>query len=369
MTDILYIDDDEALASLLASHDRTTPLSADTEFLREKTYHARLCLLQLAAEGFVACIDPIAGLDMTPLWQHVAESDLTLHAARQDLELFISAGGRLPARVFDTQIAAGLAGLPPQLGYAALVKELLGVELPKHHTRTDWSRRPLKAAEIDYAADDVRYLGALRELLAGRLEGLGRLEWALADSAELLQPELYEPAPEAAWQRLRAIGRMDGKSAAAAAALATWREHEALRANRPRQWILRDAPLLAIAQARPRDSGRLSAIDGVPAGLVRRAGRDIIAAIETAGPPPTERRGPPGAEEKALVTKLASVVRKRAGDLGIEPEIIASQKELRQAVSEGAALRALGGWRGAVVGEELRALLADQPATASESRP
>lgn len=368
MSDILYIDTDAALASLLDRRLTGGPLAADTEFLREKTFHARLCLVQLADDDWIACVDPLSGIDSRPLWQRLGDLELTLHAARQDLEVILSTAGRLPGMIFDTQVAAALVGYPAQIGYARLVKELLGVELPKHHTRTDWSRRPLKQAEIEYAADDVRFLAEIRAILTSRLERLGRLDWAVEDNAALLEPTLYEPSPQTAWQRLRNIARMDERSAGIAAALAQWREIEALRANRPRQWILRDAALLNIAQVSPVDPGSLAAIEGVPAGLVRRAGQDIIDVIRHAGPAPVLRRGAPTTAEKALVVRLTEVIRRAATQLEIEPEIIASQKELRQAVARSGGLRALSGWRGELVGDELRSLLADQESITAESR-
>lgn len=360
MTEPRYIDDEAALRSLAERATHLHQVAADTEFLRESTYHARLCLVQLAADDWIACIDPLAGMDLEPLWQWFDRAEVTLHAARQDLEVLLGVAGRLPAGLFDTQVAAALCGYPAQIGYASLVKELLDVDLGKHHTRTDWSRRPLSVEQLEYAADDVRYLPGIRNLLTARLEELGRLEWARADSAELLQPALYAPDPEDAWQRLKGIGRMDEKSAGAAAALAVWREHEALRADRPRQWILKDAALLGLAQARPRDRAALNRVEAVPAGLVRRAGDRLLQVIGEAGPTPVVRRGPPSAEEKALVAQLAAVVRHKAQELGIEPELIASQKELRQAAAGDAPPKALSGWRGELVGRELAALLGIQ---------
>ena len=348
MSDILFIDTQDSLLQFLATCQAGERLAVDTEFLRERTYHARLCLVQLAAGGRIACIDPLAGLDLEPLWQSFDRAELTLHAARQDLEVLLGTAGRLPARIFDTQVAAALCGYPAQIGYASLVRELLGIDLGKHHTRTDWSRRPLSA----------------------RLAELGRLDWAVADSNELLQPALYDPAPEMAWQRLKGLARMDERSAAAAAALAVWREREALRADRPRQWILKDAALIALAQSRPSSRQALADTQGVPAGLARRAGDQLLQVIGRAGPSPVLARGAPSAAEKALVAEMSGVVRGKAEELGIEPELIASRKDLRRAAGGGNGLRALSGWRGELVGEALAALLGKRPqsSTAETSR-
>lgn len=369
MSDILFIDTQSSLHAFLETLAADDTLAADTEFLRERTYHARLCLVQLTAGGRIACVDPLADMDTEPLWQCFDHTELTLHAARQDLEVLLGAAGRLPGRIFDTQIAAGLCGHPAQIGYASLVSELLGVDLGKHHTRTDWSRRPLSAEQLDYAADDVRYLEEMRAILTERLEELGRLEWARADSDALLDPALYDPAPETAWQRLKGLGRMDERSAAAAAALAVWREREALRADRPRQWILKDAGLIALAQARPASRQALAGVEGVPAGLARRAGDQLLRVIEQAGPSPVVRRGAPSPAEKALVAEMSAVVRGKAEELGIEPELIASQKDLRRAAAGDGELKALSGWRGELVGDALAALLEGaQSSTAETSR-
>lgn len=371
MSDILFIDTRDALVGFLASCPDGEALAADTEFLRERTYHARLCLVQLAAGGRIACVDPLAGTDLEPLWQRFDETEVTFHAARQDLEVLLAAAGRLPSRIFDTQIAAALCGYPAQIGYASLGRELLDVDLGKQHTRTDWSRRPLSAEQLDYAADDVRYLDEIRAILSARLKELGRLNWAQADSHALLDNTLYEPAPETAWQRLKGLARMEERAAAAAAALAVWREREALRADRPRQWILKDAPLIALAHDRPSDRQGLADTEGVPSGLVRRAGDQLLEVIDRAGPSPVMQRGAPSAAEKALVAEMAAVVRNKASELGIEPELIASQKELRRAAAgDDEELRALSGWRGELVGEALAALLGSeaQSSTVATSR-
>ena len=370
MSDILFIDTQASLLRFLEKCEPGERLAADTEFLRERTYHARLCLVQLAAGDRIACIDPLAGLELEALWQCFDRTELTLHAARQDLEVLLGIAGRLPGRIFDTQVAAALCGYPAQIGYASLVRELLGVDLGKHHTRTDWSRRPLSAEQLEYAADDVRYLEEMRAMLSTRLQELGRLDWAVADSNALLDPALYDPAPESAWQRLKGLARMDERSAAAAAALAVWREEEALRADRPRQWILKDAALIALAQGRPASREALAETEGVPAGLARRAGDQLLRVIGRAGPSPVLRRGAPSVAEKSLVAEMAAVVRGKAEELGIEPELIASQKDLRRAAAGGDGLRALSGWRRELVGEALETLLErrTQSSTAETSR-
>ena len=367
MHDVTWIDDEDSLESMLKSP--SGALMLDTEFIRERTYHPRLCLVQVRLENRIALIDPLAEIDLEPLWQAIDEREIVMHAARQDLEILRLATGRLPARVFDTQIAAALAGFPAQIGYGSLVTELLGVDLPKAHTRTDWSVRPLPRGPLAYAADDVRYLPALVELLTGRLVESGRLDWAREDSARLLDPSLYDARPDDAWQRVKGLGRLSSLGQQRARAIAAWRESTAIERNLPRQWIIRDAELLAVAAgefATPTDLGE--ALESRAAR--RRHAKRLFAVVADVadGPALVERRTKPDPEVRALVKALAGIVAAVAGELGIEPEVIAPQKELRSAAAGETGLRVFEGWRNALVGAALRERIADDQPTAFRSR-
>ena len=209
------------VASALGAH---AAVGLDTEFMRERTYYAQLCLLQLAAPGVAVCVDTLAVTDLTPLRALAASPATTkiIHAARQDLEVLEPALGRV-APLFDTQVAAALCGFPAQVGYADLVREILGVDLHKSQTRTDWSRRPLTDAQIDYALDDVRHLDALRQALLGRLAQLGREAW-LAEEMAALAEEPLATEPDRAWERLKGIRELDEHRQRVARRLAAWRE-------------------------------------------------------------------------------------------------------------------------------------------------
>src|SRR4029079_2275837 len=176
------------------------------EFMREKTYRAELCLVQLAHEGAAGCVDPLALPDIASLAPALTGAGVVkiMHAARQDLEVLLPAVG-LVRPVFDTQIAAALAGFPAQIGYAELARRLLGVELPKAHTRTDWSRRPLSADQQEYALDDVRHLPALRASLLDTLPQRGRLAWLEEDLAALDNADALRVAPEDAWKKVKSL--------------------------------------------------------------------------------------------------------------------------------------------------------------------
>src|SRR5580700_5378182 len=253
MPDAFWIDRDDELPALARALDSQAWIGVDTEFLRERTFFPKLCLLQLAAGGQIWCVDTLRIASLDPLMNALtaAAARKIIHAARQDLEAVYLSTKRVISPVFDTQIAAGCIGLKPQIGYAELVKTLLDVTVPKGQTRTDWSKRPLTPAQLEYAADDVLYLDAIATELGGRLQKLGREHWVREDCAELEERRLYEPDPALAWERLRGIGQLAPEPRARARAIAVWREKLARERDLPRAWILSDAALFSIAQADP----------------------------------------------------------------------------------------------------------------------
>lgn len=363
MTDYSFVDlgKDNALPEAITGQ---SLIGLDTEFVREKTYFSRLCLIQVSAGEDIYCADPL-GLgpphenDSSRFWSALMDASWVLHSGRQDVEVLYQSSNLMPKDVFDTQVAAALLGYQPQIGYANLVAELFDVELAKSHTRADWSRRPLPAAYIDYAAEDVVYLLPAQEILSERLEELGRLPWALEDSADLLDVSLYEASPESAITRLKGARNLRGVARSAAVGLATWREHEALRSNRPRQWIMRDAVLIEIATSGASNEDDLGRIAGIGGRTVERAGKELLKILADAtlnasnySPPPR-----PDEQQKALLKAMQRRVSARAEELGIATEIIAPRKELSAAMLGARESRVFRGWRRALVGEELLGLL------------
>jgi ribonuclease D len=279
------------------------------------------------------------------------------------------ATGMLPARLFDTQVAAALLGHQPQIGYAGAVEAVLGEKLDKAHARADWTRRPLPADQLAYALEDVVHLPALATRLREDLIAGGRLDWALEDSARLLEPGLYDNPPEDAWQRIKGFGRLRGAERAAAATLAAWREREAVERDRPRQWILSDAVLLATAVARPTDVRALRAVAGMPGGLVRRAGDALLHALE-APPPEAAMRapaGPPSDEEKSRLAALAKALGKAADALGIETSVLATRADMMDVIRGRRRGKLFEGWRREAVGPTVERYLPEEVATAIES--
>lgn len=351
------LDTPDALAALVERLDVAPIVALDTEFVRESTYYAQLCLVQVGTPALIACVDPLAGLDLDAFWKVVlrAEPLMLMHAARQDLELIRQHTGLLPETLFDTQVAAALLGHPAQIGYAALVERLLGVPLDKSHARTDWSRRPLPPEKLAYAADDVRHLPEIHLQLAEALEARGRAEWAVEDCGALLAPSLYENPPEEAWQRVKGLRRLQGRRRAVARALAAWRELEAERVNRPRRWILADEQLLALAAAAPDSRARLEAVPGLPAGLLRRCGEALLQVIAAAGDGSEEAADPDplSDREKATLARLTEITRRVASELEIEPEVLATRAELTSAARGMPVGRPFTGWRAGCLGGRL----------------
>jgi len=354
----------DPLREVLSQEER---IGLDTEFMRESTYFPQLCLLQIASGEQIFCADPLGDFDLAEFWQALIRPSWIVHSGRQDVEVLFLASGLMPDRMFDTQIAAALLGYAPQLGYGGLVSELFGVELAKTHTRADWSRRPLAEEFLRYAAEDVEYLLPAYDLLAARLSSEGRLQWAEEDAMDLLDRSLYAPDPEVAVQRLKGARYLRGRPRRAAEKLAAWREREALRLDRPRQWILKDAVLLSVALAGPVSESVLARTTDLPPKVLRRSGNELLAILAAAeaeasspddycqspGPPPRTDE----TEKKRLKPMLAQVS-KIASSLGIQPEVIASRKELTAALNGERKLRVFKGWRRDLVGEKLLEVLA-----------
>lgn len=355
-----FIDTPDALSQFLDETADARVLALDTEFIREKTYYPRLCLVQVAAGERIACIDPLVIEDLGPLWRRLADPDtlVLLHAGRQDIEVMYQACKVIPAPVFDTQIAAALCGYADQTGYAALVRDVLGVELDKSMTRADWSRRPLPAEALDYAADDVRYLHAVYEHLLERLRALGREDWLAPEFEALTHPAQYEVDPAEAWRRIRAAARMKPREVAVLRALAEWRENEAMRADRPRQWILKDDVLIFMAQRPPKNMAALLNVRGVEEGFAARHGEKLLAAIEAArdaAPPENlpEMRERLTPAQEAHADLLMAALKAIAADNDLAPASIANRKEIERLVRGDRNLDVLRGWRKAAAGSKL----------------
>jgi ribonuclease D len=357
------ITDPSGAAQLVERLARAPWIALDTEFLRVDTYYPKLCLLQFAIPGEIVCVDMIALPDIEPLLQALRNpaQPKVIHAARQDLEVLQALDGALPAPVFDTQIAAALVGLDEQIGYGALVEALAQVRLEKQHTRTDWSKRPLSAEQLAYAVDDVRYLGTLYEQLRQRLESLGRLDWMAEESALLTNPALYRVEPFDAWRRIGQGVQLAPAQQTVLRELAAWRERAAQTRNLPRGWVLKDAVLIEIARRQPATLDQLAAIEGVPAGAVRKWGQEILAAVSAGLQQPPQRWYTPSVRldsaQQTLYQKLAARLQEEATRLGLRPAVLATRQDLQAVMLGDDSGRLTRGWRRAVIGETLLVLV------------
>jgi ribonuclease D len=355
------IDDQSQLDDFCDRLSGQPTMALDTEFVRTETYYPQLCLIQIAIESHLVCVDVLANID-TEVLRGLLQNESTFkifHAAKQDLEACYSTYGHLIGPIIDTQIAAGFLGYPAQAGYATLVKEIIGVTLDKDQTRTDWSRRPLTAAQIKYAGDDVRYLGELHTRLQKDLLTADRYDWALEDSARLVDIEHYVARPEDAWQRLPSVNFLTPPVQARAHQLATWREMRAQQVNRPRQWVVADKSLVAIANADPADERRLSALPDIPPSVVRKQGQSLLKELEVAnedfssGRKKFTQASKSDAPNPKVLKRLSTIVNAKAVELGIAPEILGTRRDLAALVRGDRSIRLLTGWRLGIIGDKL----------------
>ena len=287
----LHIDTPQGLERLCATLRDSPWLALDTEFMREKTYYPQFCLLQICNGEIAASVDPLALDELSPLLEILYDENIekVFHAGRQDLEIFHHLWGRLPTPLFDTQPAAELAGLGDQIGYARLVHTLLDHQLEKGHTRTDWSRRPLRPEQLRYALDDVIYLTRIYLKLRESLGERRNDETLRKAFAQLADPTTYVIPPQDAWLRIKARKFLEGNQLAVLQALAGWRESEAMRADRPRGWILKNEALIELSRRHPTRPEQLKHIRGLTPKVIQRRGKLLAQLIEQALELPEDR--------------------------------------------------------------------------------
>ena len=229
-------------------------LSVDTEFMREKTYYPQLCLVQLATDTISVCLDPLAFDLSKPLAAILENESITkiLHSASQDIEVLGQYCDTRIVSLFDTQLAAEFAGVADQIGYSALVSQLLNVDLPKSQTRSNWAKRPLSEKQIEYSLNDVRYLIPLYNDLSERLTASNKYNWFVQEqAAELMRMSKFNVAPEHAYKQFKVSHRLNSSAHQFVKTLVNWREHEAQRTDKPKHWIVKDSIISQIAEQMP----------------------------------------------------------------------------------------------------------------------
>ncbi len=362
----MYIANQEDLEAFAKRAMRSSVLAIDTEFLREKTYYAKLCLLQLATDDETAIVDPFEVENLrvlAPLLENESAVKL-FHAGGQDLEILLREVGALPRPLFDTQVAAALLGHTQQIGYAALVHAECGVTLKKIDSFTDWSRRPLSDSQLEYAADDVAYLPRMYERMRAQLVELGRLAWLDRDFEDLADPKRYATNERERYRRLKRVSQLSRRQLAAAREVAAWRELEAQRRDVPRKWVVTDEQIVEACKREARTIDELFMVRGMSDRLSTKDARCVVALMSSAldAPPDAwpepDRCGKNEPNVDAELDLMCALVRLRAKQNGVAFPTLASHDDLaRVARGYREGVDVLRGWRRSLVGEELLRLL------------
>ena len=358
-------------------------IGLDTEFLREKTYRARLCLVQVATRKDIYLFDPFEGTAIDEVAKLVADPDIEilLHAGRQDLEILFERYGAAPSSIFDVQIAAGFAGLGASLPYGRLVESITKTTLTKGESYTDWCKRPLSDSQLRYAADDVRYLHVIADRLKDELTRGNRLEWVRAEMDHLEDVSLYEIDVEEAWKKVSGRGSLSGKQLAVLKELAAWREEQAMKRDTPRGWVVKDQTLIEIARRGPSSAGALKGLRGMPPKEAERSGDVIISAVRRGHEAaPIETKGGPSRTAQMRARTMSgladAIVRSRCDAAGIAAELVSTRSELEALLADvfsgsmdESRHRLLQDWRRELAGDAVVSLARGEIAVRSIDKP
>jgi len=350
------------LETAIAALEKSDFVTVDTEFIRETTFWPILCLIQMAAPGVTALVDPLApDLDLAPFFRLMGNEKVTkvFHAARQDIEIIVHLGDLVPHPVFDTQVAAMVCGFGDSVSYDQIVQKITGTRLDKSSRFTDWRHRPLSDKQLDYALADVTHLIDVYKHLAAQLEREDRAHWLNEEMAVLTARDTYDPRPEDAWKRLKMRLRKP-QELAVLQAVAAWREREARERDVPRGRVLKDDAIYEIAQQQPRDAAALARLRTTPKGWERSSSAaGLLGTVNAALAIPKEEmpklpktfQPPEGTSAAAELLKV--LLRIVAEKQGVAAKVLASSDDIDRIAAEGeqADVPALQGWRRAVFGE------------------
>ncbi len=362
----MYISTQDELSSYCEAVSACRVVAVDTEFLREKTYYPRLCLVQVNAGGNIAAIDPISVKDLSPLAAIFENPDIVkvFHACSQDLEVIYDGMGCVCRNVFDTQVAAAFLGQRQQIGYGPLVESYCGVTLAKAEALTDWSRRPLDPEQLVYAEDDVRYLPDIYETMVAQLIEKDRLGWVIPEMEEISDPAKLVRGPERAYLRLKRSSTLTRRQLAVAREVCAWRESTAAERDVPRKWLLSDEVICELCRRTPTSLPRLRRIRGLER-VTESEARSIVAAVERGLKCPAEscpepiKRAKPGHEHDGALDLMSAVLRVVADHAGLAPQAIAGKDDLADLLM-GRDGRLSHGWRHEVAGKPLEKLIAGE---------
>lgn len=367
------------LESAIERLEQSDFVTVDTEFIRETTFWPVLCLIQMAAPGFTALVDPLApGMDLKPFFRLMANEKVVkvFHAARQDIEIIVHQGNLVPHPIFDTQVAAMVCGFGDAVSYDQLVQKVTGVRLDKSSRFTDWRYRPLSDRQLEYALADVTHLIDVYSHLTGELEREGRAHWLNEEMQVLTSRETYDPHPDDAWKRLKMRVRKP-QELAILKAVAAWREREARERDVPRGRIIKDDAIYEIAQQAPKDADALGRLRSIPKGWERSStAAALLGAINDALSIPKDdlpklpRPHQPPEGSNAAAELLKVLLRIVAEKEGVAAKVLASGDDIDRIAAEGdqADVPALHGWRRAVFGEKALRLVRGEIAIKFEKR-
>lgn len=361
----MYISTNEDLTAFCKRARAFSAIAIDTEFLREKTYHAKLCLVQVATPDECVVIDPLAIDDLGPLAELMTDVDTlkVFHACSQDMEVLCHALGSVPAPIFDTQVAAGFLGERAQCSYHNLVSTFCGVSLPKTESLTDWSRRPLSPKQIEYALDDVRYLIDAYRVIESKLHSLGRTAWVRDEIRPLADPAHYRSDPRAAFKRVKRVNACTRRQLAVARELASWREQRAETRDIPRKWVMSDEVLLALCKRAPQTVEDFRAVRGTE----QLSARDVEVALDAIA---RGRRCPqenlpsigrahraPAPELESVIDLMYALIRLVSERSGVATSLIVSRDGLFDYIEHPERSSLREGWRFELVGTLMDDLL------------
>ena len=356
----ILIEDNQTLTKFCDKLINEPLLAIDTEFFRETTYYPHLGLIQIASPDEIICVDPIAFDAREQLRRLFFNPQIikVFHSCSQDMEVLYLYFGKLPAPLFDTQIAAAMLGYQEQIGYAKLVAEQYDVELDKSQTRTNWLKRPLSAKQIEYAGEDVLYLLPLYEKFNTELKNKNRDSW-LQEDCELLcgNEQRFQPDMENCWQRVKGYFKLDGVQLAVCRSIAQWREQLAIEQDKTRRKIMSDDLVLKLAETQA-DINQLKNIDRQISKFSHNELEALAQAIKTGLHTPESEwpvinRERPSNEEKAQLKKLQQLVQSKANALNIHQSVLSSKKELEKLMQGSQQSKLLTGWRFDCIGEQL----------------
>lgn len=360
----MYISDKEALDAFCERTSHAKVIAVDTEFLRERTYHPRLCLIQLATAEESAAIDPLLIDDLSPVVRLLVNPDITkvFHACSQDLEVILDSLNCVPNPVFDTQLAAAFLGQRQQIGYGALVEAYCGVRLPKSESLTDWSRRPLEEDQLRYAEDDVIYLPEIYDRMIAELVRLDRLDWLAPEINALTDSTRVARDPEESYLHLKRSGSLTRRQLAVAREVCAWRERTASQRDLPRKWVVSDEVLVETCKRMPRTVERLRTVRGTEQ-LSTRDAEELVAAVSRGmlcSPdqyPKVAHRDRPSADMESVLDLMYAMLRVISDQSGIAPQLIASRDDLHDLALRKPGARLASGWRYELAGSTLERLL------------